>query len=206
MPIKRTEDKLRAEAERKSKNLWKVYNPTNQDVTVTLNAKINPEVWTMKSREESIIPFYVAEMYIDKMIDKIIYAKSDTAVIKENERRMKQGFNAMNVHTEQFRFESKNLKTLMGRKDKLRTILIVGLHKEYGVDKQVEVDPADKQRQVRELETDTDVDEALGKKEVEPAKEPEKAPEKPAKVAEATPEVPSKGKKKPKTAKKAKNE
>ena len=160
MPPSKTEDIRRAEAERKSKDLWTVFNPTNQDMEVLLNVRVSPERWTIPANKEEIVPAYVADMYADKMSDQIIYNKSDKAVIEENEKRLAKGFNKMDIHTEQARFESRNLKTMMSKRDKLRAILIVGLYKEYGVGDGTEA--FDKEFQRQNLKTDSSVDSALG--------------------------------------------
>ena len=156
---KKAEDIQRAELERKKRNLYKVFNPTDQDFKVVLNKKINPEEWTIRSKKEAIVPWYVAYKYANKMSDKIIYAKSDGAVILENEKRVKKGFGAMDLHTEQFRFESKILKNMMGKKKELFKILIVGLHKEYGVGEKGE-EPDEKQIALN-MQTDQSVDDVL---------------------------------------------
>ena|SRR3990167_9324008 len=130
---RKSQDILRAELERQKRNQWKIYNPTNQDFEVILNAKISPEVWTVKAKEELIVPYYVAEKYFDEMADKVIYTKSDKAVIEENEKRMGKGIDKMDLHTEQPRFENRNLKNLIGKKEQIVKILDRGLYKEYGV-------------------------------------------------------------------------
>lgn len=132
---KKSQDIIKAELERVSKNLWKVYNPTNQDFQVVLNAKVSPEVWTIPAKDEAIVPWYVAEKYFEEMSQKIITIKSDRAVIEENEKRRTKGFPGMDLHTEQFRFESRNLKVMMSKKEKIIEILNKGLYQEYGVDK-----------------------------------------------------------------------
>ncbi len=156
---KKAEDIQRAELERKKRDLYKVFNPTDQDFKVILNKKINPEEWTIRSKKEAIVPWYVAFMYGNKMSDKIIYAKSDGAVIAENEKRLKKGFGAMDLHTEQFRFESKILKNMMGKKKELFKILIVGLHKEYGIGEEG-TEPDEKQIALN-MQTDQSVDDVL---------------------------------------------
>ena len=157
--MKKTEDILRAERERQSRDLWKVYNPTNQDFSVVLNAKISPEVWTIHSKTEEIVPMYVMKMYFRKMSDLIIYSKTDKAIGEEKEKRMAKGFAAMNLHTEQFRFESQKLKTMMTKKDKLKLILVKGLYKEYGIG---ESQSYQKNIDRRSFATESEVDVALG--------------------------------------------
>jgi|SRR3990167_2929514 len=141
---RRSRDIQQAELERRKRDLYKVFNPTNQDHQVTLNAAISPEVWVIKSKEEAIVPNYVRVKYFVEMTDKIIYSKSDKAVIAENEKRMSKGFDKMNLHTEQMRFESRNLKNLMGKREKIVAVLDRGLYKEYGIGDTVT--PIDKRR------------------------------------------------------------
>jgi hypothetical protein len=125
----------RAERERVSRNLWKVYNPTNQDYQVVLNAAISPEIWTIKAESEEIVPWYVAEKYREEMVQKIITDKVDKAVIARNEERLAKGFQKMDLHTEQFNYERLELKKLSGKREKIGKILIRGIYKEYGVEK-----------------------------------------------------------------------
>ena len=197
MPISKSEDVRRAEAERKSKDLWTVFNPTNQDMDVVLNIRVSPEKWTIPANKEEIVPRYVADMYAEKMGDLIIYTKSDKKVIEENEKRLAKGFNKMDIHTEQARLESRNLKTMMGKRDQLRAILIVGLYKEYGVGDGTEA--FDKEFERQNLKVDSSVDDALGTTSPDvpadpppstPAVEPEKPvktePDKPASAPQPT--------------------
>ncbi len=139
---RKSADILRAELERKKRDLYTVYNPTNQDQKVLLNAAISPEIWTIKAKDEAIVPWYVAEKYFEEMSQKIITTKSDRAVIEENEKRMAKGFPKMDLHTEQFRFEGRNLKNMMGKRDQIVAILNRGLYQEYGVtgDKDANID------------------------------------------------------------------
>ena len=132
-PGRKSADIRRAELERKSRNLYKIFNPTNQPQQVLLNARVSPEVWTVEAKSEAIVPWYVAEKYFQEMADKIITSKSDKAVIEENNKRREKGFAAMDLHTEQFRFESRNLKNMMSKRDQIVTILNRGLYQEYGI-------------------------------------------------------------------------
>lgn len=132
-PSRKSADIQKAELERKSRNLYKIFNPTNQTHQIVLNAAISPEVWTCEAKSEAVVPWYVAEKYFDEMTTKIITAKSDKAIISENEKRRERGFPAMDLHTEQFRFESRNLKTMMGKREQIVKILNRGLYKEYGI-------------------------------------------------------------------------
>ncbi|KKN14464.1 hypothetical protein LCGC14_0995860 [marine sediment metagenome] len=175
--MKKAEDIDRAERERKSRDLWKVYNPTNQDFVVRLNVKVSPELWTIHAKKQEIVPEYVAIKYCEEMSTKIIYDKSDKAVIEENEKRMAKGFDKMDLHTEQQRFESRNLKRMGTKKGQLRDILVIGLHREYG---RGEIEDYQKNLDRRSFATDDSVSEALGvasepkapKKPVEPIVEP----------------------------------
>lgn len=132
-PSRKSSDIRRAELERKSRNLYEVFNPTNQDHQVILNAAVSPEVWTIPSKSTSVVPWYVAEKYFEEMTQKIITAKSDKAIIEENEKRRAKGFPNMDLHTEQFRFENRNLKNMMGKREQIVKILNRGLYREYGV-------------------------------------------------------------------------
>jgi hypothetical protein len=125
----------RAELERRSKDMFKVYNPTNQDFQIVLNAAISPEIWPVEAHQEAIVPRYAREKYLDEMADKIITAKSDKLIIEENEKRMKMGFPKLDLHTEQFRLESRNLKIMMSKREQILKILDRGLYKEFGVTK-----------------------------------------------------------------------
>ena len=130
---KKSNDIRRAELERKSRDLWKIYNPTNQAFQIALNIRVSPEIWTIEAKSEAVVPSYVKEKYFQEMADKIITSKSDKAVIEENEKRREKGFAAMDLHTEQFRFESRNLKNMMSKRDQIVTILNRGLYQEYGI-------------------------------------------------------------------------
>lgn len=132
---RRSADILQAELERKKRDLYRVYNPTNQDFQVIFNAAISPEVWTIEAKQEAIVPNYVRIKYLEEMTDKIIINKSDKLVLEENEKREARGFSKMDLHTEQFRLESKNLKILMGKRDQITKVLDRGLYKEYGVER-----------------------------------------------------------------------
>lgn len=139
---KRTEDIVRAELERKSRDLYKIFNPTNQDFEVMLNIKISPEVWTVPAKEgsqygELIAPWYVADKYFEEMSQKIITAKSDRAVVDENDKREAKGLDKMDLHTAQPRFENRNLLSLTSKRDQVIKILNGGLVKEYGIGSQV---------------------------------------------------------------------
>jgi len=136
LPNRKAAEIRRAELERKKRDLYKVFNPTNQDHQVVLNKAISPEVWTIEAKNEAIVPYYVAEKYFNEMADKIIYYKSDMAVIAENEAWMNKMGRKMDLHTEQPRFENRNLKNLMGKKEQIVAILNRGLYKEYGVEGQ----------------------------------------------------------------------
>jgi len=141
---RKSADIQKAELERRSRDLWKVYNPTNQDFEVVLNASVSPEVWPIKAKEEAIVPYYVAQKYWDEMSDKIIINKSDKMVLEENEKRMSKGFPKMNLHTEQFQVESRNLKNLMGKRDRIVAVLNRGLYKEYGLPESNRITEVDK--------------------------------------------------------------
>ena len=154
---KRSEDIVKAELERKSRDLYKVFNPTNQDFIVELNKAVSRELWTIHANTEEIVPMYVAVKYAEEMGDKIIYDKSDSAVIEENDKRLAKGFNKMDVHTEQARFESQRLKSMMSKRDKLQAVLIKGLYKEYGLPSETPQNP-DRSN----FEVDSSVDTLLG--------------------------------------------
>ena len=186
---KKSEDIQRAELERKKRDLWRVYNPTNQNMIVVLNKKISPEEWTIKAKTVEIVPWYVALMYRSKMKDRIAYAKSDKKVMEENERRLAQGFNPMNVHTEQFRYESRILKTMLGKVDALDKILIVGLYKEYGVGDDSVSEPEDKRQMIQDMEVEDEVSTLLGDA---PKKKPVKAVKVPPQAEEPAGGVPGK--------------
>lgn len=137
-PQRRAADAQRAELDRQSRDLYKVFNPTNQPFEVKLNMKINPEVWTIPAKEgdtygELTVPNYVRIKYLEEMSQRIITIKSDRLVIAENEKRQTKGFDKMNLHTEQAQFESRNLKTLMSKREQIVKILDGGLVKEYGL-------------------------------------------------------------------------
>lgn len=158
---KKAAEALRAEMERRSKDSFKVYNPTNQDYQVVLNAAISPEIWTVESHGEAIVPRYVREKYFEEMVKKIITARSDKAIIEENEKRMKAGFPKLDLHTEQYRLESRNLKIMQSKEDKILKILDRGLYKEYGVEKTGthKIDDRDARANFK---IDSAVDEVLG--------------------------------------------
>lgn len=158
--IRKSEDIAKAEAERRSKDLYKVYNPTTQDMQVVLNARVSPEYWTIHARKEEIVPWYVAEIYSEKMYDQIVYSKTEKLTIEENEKRMDKGFPKMDYHTEQMRMESRNLKNMSAKKDQIMKILIKGLYKEYGVNDGTEAYNKEYDRQ--NIETESIVDEVLG--------------------------------------------
>lgn len=130
---RKARDVQKAELERRSRDLYTVYNPTNTDYQVILNAAVQPEVWTISAKDEAIVPNYVRIKYLEEMTNKIIISKSDKLVLDENEKRESKGFNRMNLHTEQANFERRNLKVLMGRREQIVKILDRGLYKEYGV-------------------------------------------------------------------------
>lgn len=130
---KKSQDIQQAELERKKRDLYRVFNPTNQDYQVVLNLKVMPEVWTIKTKSEEIVPAYAADKYFDEMADKIISNKSDKAVLEENEKREAKGFPKLNLHTEQPRFEGRIYKNLTAKKIKIIAILNRGLYQEYGV-------------------------------------------------------------------------
>lgn len=132
-PARKTQDIIKAELERKSRDLYKVFNPTNQDFQVILNARISPEVWTIEAQSEAIVPQYVAVKYFEEMSSKIILAKSDKLVLEENDKWLEKTGRKMDLHSEQARFESRNLKNLMSRRDQVVQVLNRGLYKEYGV-------------------------------------------------------------------------
>lgn len=172
MATKKAEEAQRAELERKKRDLYKVFNPTNQDMKIVLNKKINPEEWTIRAKKEEIVPWYVADKFAKKMAAKIIYAKSDGAVIAENKKRIEKGFASMDLHTEQFRFESKIIKGMQVKKQNLYKILIIGLHKEYGIGEKGE--EADAKQVALNMEVDQSVDDVLSGKRVETTTEKQK--------------------------------
>ena len=135
---RRSQDITKAELERKKRDLYTIYNPTNQSFQVVLNAKISPEVWTILAKDELVVPWYVAEKYFIEMTNKIIYNKSDKAVIEENQKREAKGFAKMDLHTEQLRFEGRNIKNLMGKREQIARILNRGLYQEYGIGQNAE--------------------------------------------------------------------
>ena len=158
---KRNADIQRVELERKSRDLYKVFNPTNQPYEVILNAKISPEVWTIPAKErdrngEAIVPNYVRIKYLEEMSQKIITVKSDRAIIEENEKRLQRGFPKMDLHTEQPRLENRNLKSLMGKREQIVRILDGGLVKEYGLRGQTQ-QPTDRKQHISEFDPGIDV-------------------------------------------------
>jgi len=133
LKTRKSADILKAELERKSKDLYKVYNPTNQPFQVILNAKISPEVWTVEAKGEAVVPAYVKEKYFEEMTQRIITAKSDKAIIDENEKRESKGLEKLSLHKDQPRIEQRMLKTLFSKKDQIIKVLDRGLYKEYGL-------------------------------------------------------------------------
>jgi hypothetical protein len=85
------------------------------------------------AKGEANVPRYVRNLYVKKMTDKIIYTKTDKAVIAENEKRMEKGFSKMDLHTEQPRMEGRLLKSLQGKREQIENILDRGVYREYGV-------------------------------------------------------------------------
>jgi len=185
---RKSEDIVRAEPERKSRDLYKIFNPTNQDFEVMLNVKISPEVWTVPAKEgerygELTVPMYVAEKYFEEMSQKIITAKSDRAVIDENDKREAKGLDKMDLHTAQPRFENRNLLGLTSKRDQIVKILNGGLVKEYGLGSQ-----APQQVDRREKVAQFDPGDVLG--EVRPASQRGEPPVTPLKE-ESTPKAPT---------------
>ena len=158
-PAQKSQDIDKAERERKKRDSYTVFNPTNQDFQVVLNAAISPEVWTIKAKEEAIVPAYVADKYFEEMSQKIITSKSDNAVIEENEKRVQKGFPKMDLYTEQPRFEGRNLKNLMGKRERIIAILNRGLYQEYGIGKQ-EVTQIDKRDQRKSFDPGVSIEES----------------------------------------------
>lgn len=173
-PQKRAADVQRAELERKSRDLYKIFNPTNQPFEVVLNAKISPEVWTIPAKEgntygELIVPNYVRVKYLEEMSQKIITIKSDRMVLEENEKRQSKGFDKMNLHTEQFSFENRNLKNLMSKREQIVRVLDGGLIKEYGIGSENNR-PANDRQSKEEFEIAPEV--LNGSPKIEPAESP----------------------------------
>ena len=136
-----TSNPKHAELERKSRNLHKVYNPTDTDYKVVLNAAVSPEVWTIKAHSEEIVPEYVVKKYLKEMSQLLIVTQSDDKIKQENTRRANAGLQPMNLYDEQFRFESRSLKLTEDQTVKMMAQLYRGLYKEYGLDATPEISP-----------------------------------------------------------------
>jgi hypothetical protein len=136
--MNKSQQLYQAERERESKDLYRVFNPTNQDIVVVFNVRISPEEWTIPAKNgdkpgESIVPNYVRIKYIEETVQRLIYMKSDELVKAENQKRLEKGFEPMDLHTTQARFESRNLKNLSAKEKDIVALLDGGLYKEFGV-------------------------------------------------------------------------
>jgi len=148
-----TSNPKHAELERKKQNLHTVYNPTDTDYKIVLNAAVSPEVWTIKAHSEEIVPEYVVKKYLKEMSQLLIVSQSDDKVKRENERRANAGLQPMNLYDEQFRFESRSLKLTEDQTVKMMAQLYRGLYKEYGLDPTPEISPLMKQSNKPSFET-----------------------------------------------------
>ena len=139
MPVPdKTTSSYQQELERRSNDLLRIYNPTNERHVVEWDRKNGTKLFPVEPKEEAVYPRYIAEKYIREMFDKITISEADGAVRKENERRIKAGMAAMDKTLktgEQEQFES---QFYIGKDDKAREIialLYMGVETEFGVDR-----------------------------------------------------------------------
>ena len=124
------------ELERRSNDLLRVYNPTDEDYVITWDKREGAKLFRAKAKEESVFIRYIAEKYLKEMFNKIITDKADKAVREENERRAEKGMEEMSKWKDQFKFESRFYSPDSEEAKKLLAILYVGIDTEYGIDRE----------------------------------------------------------------------
>lgn len=123
--------------EKRSQDEVIVINPTNQEFEVIYNLIRYRVPANQEDRGfgngKTVLSRYVAENYINNMATKILNEQVQTAVNKENERRVQAGQLAMNKWEEQPTFESK--LGILFNPDKLNEVrmsLYGGIFKKFG--------------------------------------------------------------------------
>jgi hypothetical protein len=147
MPIPdKKKSSYQQDLERRSNDLLRVYNPTNERYVVEWDRKNGTKLFPIESKTEEVFIRYIAEKYIREMFDKIIIEDADKAVRKENQRRIKAGMAEMDKTLktgEQEQFESKFYVGNDQRAKEIVALLYVGLETEFGVDRVYEQEEKD---------------------------------------------------------------
>lgn len=134
------------EQERRSGDLLRVYNPTDEDYVIEWDRRGGTKRFRVKAKGEEVMTRFIAEKYIREMYQKIITEEADVAVLKENQRRVEKGLAEMNKWDEQYRFENPLLNVKSERARQIISLLYVGVESEWGVDRvdEPEETPADR--------------------------------------------------------------
>lgn len=125
------------EIERRSQDLIRVLNPTQEDFFLLWN-RVRFKVPAITHDEghglgQAILPRYLAVNYVKAMVDKIL----SEAVVKltkaENERRVKNGMAEMDKHSQQPAFEGQYKINDPSKRSKVIQKIWLGVEQEYGI-------------------------------------------------------------------------
>lgn len=126
------------ELERKSNDLLRIYNPTDKRYIVQWDKRGGTKLFPVESKSEAVYPRYISEKYIKEMYIKM---QNDTAreeILKENERRVKNGMAEMDKtmrSNEQMVFEEKFYNPSEEKAREIIALLYLGVESEFGVDR-----------------------------------------------------------------------
>lgn len=126
------------EAERRSNDLIRVYNPTEKDYVVEYDRANGTKLFRVPKKEETVLVRYIAEKYIKEMYQKLVTEKADNALLEENEKRVAKGMAELRKYDEQYRYEAPLYNLSEDEAKKLISLLYVGVEREFGIDQAYE--------------------------------------------------------------------
>ncbi len=127
------------EMARKANDLIRVYNPTDDNFTITWDTTSRFVVPAKDTdmgdgKGQRVLPRYIALRYVTKMTDQQLTMTADDAVRKENERRIKAGQQVMTPWEEQPKFETAFKINRPELREDLFQKLWLGTEREFGLD------------------------------------------------------------------------
>lgn len=126
------------EQERKSNDIIRVYNPTDQDYVIEWDRANGTKLFRVPAKQEVPLVRYIANRYVKQMYHKILREKTQQAIIDENESRVNKGMAEMgkNVKSgEQLKFETTFVNEIQNKEGaQLISTLWVGVEQEFGID------------------------------------------------------------------------
>lgn len=127
------------ELERRSNDILRVYNPTDEDYVVEYDRRGGVKLFRVTAKTETSLIRYIAEKYLREMFRKMQNDKAKNAILEENKRRISKGMSELDKTmktNEQMAFEEKFYNLTDEEARKIMALLYVGVEQKFGVDEQ----------------------------------------------------------------------